>query len=192
MIECELCNKIINSNLKRHQTSKACIKIRNQKEHENKKVKLTCNGCNMVLSNKQSFENHKLKCLSYQLLLKDQEYQKRIKEKEDEKNRIIELYKERIKEKENEINRMFELYKKQTRPLEEDNKKEILKIVEVHTEKLEKKENFIEIGLQNNDMKEESFELQIKEKLIELMINPSFVTLMTNFIQNGKYLCIIY
>ena len=96
MQKCEFCNKIVKDHLKRHQKTKKCMKIRLEKEKE----KFKCKGCNMILANKKNLEKHNTTCLDYQLLLKDEFYQKQLEIKNQEilelKNLIKDLKKQSV------------------------------------------------------------------------------------------------
>ncbi len=93
MSECEICGSFV-KNIKIHQKTQKCMKIRNQKE-------LKCKGCGVSFSSKMYLCNHHYKnCIQYQLLLKDEFYQKQLEIKNQEilelKNLIKDLKKQSV------------------------------------------------------------------------------------------------
>jgi len=107
MTQCEICGKSVKQ-LKIHQKTKKCMAIRFEKEKETKKEKLTCRGCNTILSNKYNLENHQTICLQYQLLCKDKQHEEELlcKDKQHEEELLCKdkQHEEELKCKDKEIN----------------------------------------------------------------------------------------
>jgi hypothetical protein len=121
MFECEFCKnkfKTISSLMKHQRVAKYCSKIRFGDEYiEIKNSRFKCEDCDKTYTSKENFSKHQKNCLSRQLRLQREKYEKKIEDLSPQLRLQLEKYEKKIEDLSTQLRLQREKYEKKIEDL---------------------------------------------------------------------------